>query len=147
MSSCEKAFGGYLIRWQANTAFLWQAVLARVKQLPARLRHYDQESKTWWIDDRALLWLREVFSNFDDATAIAQRRPVRNTPPPQVVRAFTSLHMQPSAPPVAVRAVYRVLKKWGDVTPDVTAERVMAWDRAYLVALTWAEEHTSAQAA
>jgi hypothetical protein len=148
ITSCERAAGGYVIRWHAPSAFLWQCVLARIRQLPERLR-YRLPTGEWWLSADALPWLREIVVNYDDALGTAWHRPERSAarPPASVVRAFSALHLATSAPPVVIRAAHRALRQKARSAVDVAPETVATWDAALRMAIAWAERDTGATAA
>ena len=149
LTSCERAFGGYLVKWEASTRLWWEMALARVKQLPTRYRSYDQAQRLWWIDDRAMPHLHDAFGNFDDAmrgTMPGLRdQPLR--PSLEISRAFREMSLLPSAPPVVVKAAYRAWKKSGDASLSVRTGQLQRLDRAYLLAMTWAEQRQAHEGA
>lgn len=108
LTRCDRALGGYVIRWRADTALQWQAMLAKVKKIRYADREYLEEEKSWWIADAAMDRLWCYFDNAQDAEA----KPAAPPTVPTVIRdAYRLLYLAPDAPLCVAKAAYRALAK------------------------------------
>jgi len=146
LTQCERALGGYAIKWRCESYFLWQCVAQQVRALPRGYWRYERSAgHIWWVAEAMMPQLATLFQNYGEAMSGADHRPetTYTRPPVHVLRAFAALHLQVDAPPAVIKAVYRALNR---SAPAVTETRIQR-ERAYRICLSWAEEQTTPAAA
>jgi len=108
-----------LVAWHpdgagADITFPYSAyVVAELKRaVPAPLRTYDPDTKTWTVDGRYVHLVYHVLAQvFGDVDVEGSRYGAADRGDPPREAALVILHLRPTAPPELVDAAYRCLAR------------------------------------
>ena len=141
--------GSWLLAFTAASASDFHDVLDQIKKVPIRMRQWRPETKCWWFSVLGMERLRGLLPEVNDAIdgRLGEASVNRRSPqiPPEVINAFATLHLLPTAPLPVVKATFRALAAIHHPDHGGTHEMMLRLNSAYTTAYAWAEQWKAGQ--
>lgn len=150
--------GGWLFAFTAKDSDDFHAAVAILKQVPYGMRRWEPAERCWWLSGLGMMQLRKLLPEVRDALDALAQEAAREAAsaaggrgasgvPSDVVGAFTTLYLLPSAPLPVIKAAYRALASLHHPDHGGAHDLMLRINSAYTVACQWAARGAKGQKA